>query len=132
MAYDLEKEKREAIAAGHRALNSLRAAQSDLNSAKSWGLWDMFGGGFFSTMIKRSKMDAAKQNMDQAKYELQNFSHIQQLNINIILAGGFIHPQIQRINGKGYLIQLFADKCKVLDLVIRYLSIPGNLDKAAG
>lgn len=74
MAYDLEKEKREAIAAGHRALNSLRAAQSDLNSAKSWGLWDMFGGGFFSTMIKRSKMDAAKQNMDQAKYELQNFS----------------------------------------------------------
>ena len=34
----------------------------------------MFGGGFFSTMIKRSKMDAAKQNMDQAKYELQNFS----------------------------------------------------------
>ena len=25
-------------------------------------------------MIKRSKMDAAKQNMDQAKYELQNFS----------------------------------------------------------
>ena len=31
MAYDLEKEKREAIAAGHRALNSLRAAQSDLN-----------------------------------------------------------------------------------------------------
>ena len=74
MAYDLEKEKREAIAAGYRALNSLRTAQNDLNSAKSWGLWDMFGGGFFSTMIKRSKMDAAKQNMDQAKYELQNFS----------------------------------------------------------
>lgn len=74
MAYDLEKEKREAIAAGHRALNSLRAAQNDLDSAKNWGLWDMFGGGFFSTMIKRSKMDAAKGNMEQAKYDLQIFS----------------------------------------------------------
>ena len=42
MAYDLEKEKREAIVAGQRALNSLRAAQNELNSAKNWGLWDMF------------------------------------------------------------------------------------------
>ena len=74
MAYDLEKEKREAIVAGQRALNSLRAAQNELNSAKNWGLWDMFGGSFFSTMIKRSKMDAAKQNMEQAKYDLQDFS----------------------------------------------------------
>lgn len=74
MAYDLEKEKREAIAAGQRALNSLRAAQNDLDSAKNWGLWDMFGGSFFSTMIKRSKMDAAKENMEQAKYDLQIFS----------------------------------------------------------
>lgn len=74
MAYDLEKEKREAIAAGQRALNSLRAAQNDLDSAKNWGLWDMFGGSFFSTMIKRSKMDAAKGNMEQAKYDLQIFS----------------------------------------------------------
>ena len=62
MAYDLEKEKREAIAAGYRALNSLRTAQNDLNSAKSWGLWDMFGGGFFSTMIKRSKMGWKNRN----------------------------------------------------------------------
>ena len=34
----------------------------------------MFGGGFFSTMLKHSKMDHAKQNMDQAKYDLRNFS----------------------------------------------------------
>ena len=46
MTYDLEKEKREAVIAGRRALTSLRAAQEDLNSAKNWGLWDMFGGGF--------------------------------------------------------------------------------------
>ena len=74
MAYDLEKEKREAIAAGNRALHSLRAAQDNLNSAKNWGLWDMFGGGFISTTIKHSKMDDAKRNMEQAKYDLRNFS----------------------------------------------------------
>ena len=37
MAYDLEKEKREAVDAGNRALRSLRAAQDNLNSAKNWG-----------------------------------------------------------------------------------------------
>ena len=38
MAYDLEKEKREAVDAGNRALRSLRAAQDNLNSAKNWGI----------------------------------------------------------------------------------------------
>ena len=71
MAYDLEKEKREAIDAGNRALKSLRNAQDNLNSAKNWGLWDMFGGGFISTMAKHSKMDRAKQNMEQARYDLR-------------------------------------------------------------
>ena len=67
MGYDIEKEKREAIEAGRRALNSLQAAKENLNSAKNWGLVDMFGGGFFTTMLKHSKMD-------QAKYDLRNFS----------------------------------------------------------
>ena len=74
MGYDIEKEKREAIEAGQRALSSLRIAKENLNSAKNWGLVDMFGGGFFSTMLKHSKMDQARQNMEQAKYDLRNFS----------------------------------------------------------
>ena len=74
MIYDIEKEKREAIEAGLRTLDSLHAAENNLNSAKNWGLVDMFGGGFLSTMLKHSKMDQAKQNMEQAKYDLQNFS----------------------------------------------------------
>ena len=72
--YDIEKEKREAINAGNRALNSLRTAGENLNSAKNWGLVDMFGGGFFTTMLKHSRMDQAKQNIEQAKYDLRNFS----------------------------------------------------------
>lgn len=51
MGYDIEKEKREAIEAGQRALSSLRTAEENLNSAKNWGLVDMFGGGF-ETMKK--------------------------------------------------------------------------------
>ena len=74
MAYDLEKEKREAIDAGNRALKSLRNAQDNLNSAKNWGLWDMFGGGFISTMAKHSKMDRAKQNMEQARCDFLSFA----------------------------------------------------------
>ncbi len=74
MVYDLEKEKREAIDAGNRAMRSLKEAQDNLSSAKNWGVLDMFGGGFISTMVKHSKMDQAKQNMDQAKYDLKNFS----------------------------------------------------------
>ena len=54
MGYDIEKEKREAIEAGQRALSSLRTAKENLNSAKNWGLVDMFGGGFFSTMLKHT------------------------------------------------------------------------------
>lgn len=74
MGYDIEKEKREAIDAGYRAINSLKTARDNLNSAKNWGLLDMFGGGFFSTMLKHSKIDQARQNMEQAKYDLRNFS----------------------------------------------------------
>lgn len=74
MGYDIEKEKREAIDAGYRAINSLKTARDNLNNAKNWGLLDMFGGGFFSTMLKHSKIDQARQNMEQAKYDLRNFS----------------------------------------------------------
>ncbi len=51
MGYDIEKEKREAIEAGRRALKVFSAAKENLNSAKNWGLVDMFGGGFFTTML---------------------------------------------------------------------------------
>lgn len=74
MSKDLIKEKQEAIEAGERALSSLRQAQSDLNSAKNWGLVDMFGGGFISTMVKRSKLESAQEHMRQARYDLKSFS----------------------------------------------------------
>lgn len=69
-----EKERREAIEAGQRALNSLRAAQKELESARNWGMVDLFGGGFISSMLKQGKMNTAQNHMEQARYDLQNFS----------------------------------------------------------
>lgn len=74
MIYDFEKEKREAIDAGSRALSSLREAQKNLGSAKNWGILDMLGGGAASSLVKHTKMNNAKQNMEQAKQDLWRFS----------------------------------------------------------
>lgn len=74
MEYNYEKERQEAIDAGNRALYSLRAAQDQLNSAKNWGIVDILGGGLITSLVKRSKMDAAQRNMEQAKRDLQTFS----------------------------------------------------------
>ena len=38
MTYDIQKEKREAIDAGRKAISSLETARDNLNSAKNWGL----------------------------------------------------------------------------------------------
>ena len=39
MGYDIEKEKREAIEAGRRALNSLSAAKRESEQCKKTGVW---------------------------------------------------------------------------------------------
>ena len=69
----MRREMKEALDAGERALSSLRNAQEKLNSAGNWGLFDMFGGGLFSTIMKRSKMDDAQQLMEAAKTDLKRF-----------------------------------------------------------
>lgn len=69
----MKREIQEAINAGERALSSLQMAQDNLNSAKNWGLVDLFGGGFFTNMIKHSKMGDAVSCMETAKGDLQNF-----------------------------------------------------------
>ena len=71
---NVNREILEAREAGARALNSLRQAESHLDSARGWGLLDMFGGGFFSTMLKRGRMDDARRCIQQAQYDLQAFS----------------------------------------------------------
>lgn len=71
---DYEKERREAIYAGECALDSLYEAQNQLRKARNWGIYDIIGGGFFSSLIKHSKIDNARTCIERAKYDLQKFS----------------------------------------------------------
>lgn len=81
--YDYQREKQEAVDAGNRALRSLREAKSHLRSAGNWGIADMLGGGFISTFAKRSKMNNAKECMENAKYDLRAFSReLQDVSMN--------------------------------------------------
>ena len=64
---------KEAMDAGERALATLKSAQEKLNSASNWGVFDMFGGGLFSTIMKRSKMTDAQNLMETAKMDLKLF-----------------------------------------------------------
>ncbi len=88
--YDRSKEIREAIAAGERALSSMRAAQSSLDSARGWGILDMFGGNLITGLIKHSKVsdasryvDAARRDMAYFRNELQDIRDLQGLDIRI-------------------------------------------------
>lgn len=69
----MRREVQEAVVAGQRALASLKSAAEKLNSAKNWGLFDMFGGSFISGMMKHSRMNDATLYMENAKNQLQIF-----------------------------------------------------------
>ena len=82
----MRREMQEAIIAGERALSSLRSAHEKLNSAGNWGLFDMFGGGLFSTIMKRSKMSDAQNLMEIAKSDLLRFQReLKDVNIPLDL-----------------------------------------------
>ena len=72
MNYDIERQ--EAIVAGERALDSLIEAQNQLRKARNWGIYDILGGGFLSSMIKHSKIDNARSCIERAKYDLDVFN----------------------------------------------------------
>ena len=69
----IRRENNEAIVAGERALTSLKIAQRELNSAKNWGFFDMFGGGLISGMIKHSKINESSKMMERARQDLLVF-----------------------------------------------------------
>lgn len=69
----MRKEMQEAIAAGEKALRSLYVAEEKLKSAGDWGLFDMLGGGFFSSYIKHSKIRDAEALLERAKEHLLVF-----------------------------------------------------------
>lgn len=70
----MQKEVREALAAGKTVMNSVESIKDSLDSAAGWGVYDMIGGGMISTMIKRDHMDQAQNKINHLQYDLKNFN----------------------------------------------------------
>ena len=68
-----QREIREAIQAGEAALRSLERAKEKMGRAKNWGIFDMMGGGLFSSLFKHSKIDRASADIEEAKRQLAVF-----------------------------------------------------------
>lgn len=68
------KEVQEAITATNNTLYYLIEAKKDLGSARNYGIWDMVGGGFFSTMLKHDKMEQAENKLKDAKKSIRQLS----------------------------------------------------------
>ena len=88
--YNRDREIREAVEAGERALRSLKEAKRSLGSARGWGIIDMFGGRGVSGLLKhvkigdaRSSLNRAKDDLDRFRRELYDVSDIQGLDIEV-------------------------------------------------
>jgi len=82
---DYMKERDEAIRAGESALNSLRRAKDQLDSARGWGIYDMLGGGIISSVIKRNRMNDASSSLREAQYALERFQkELGDLNLSFV------------------------------------------------
>lgn len=133
----MRREMKEAMDAGERALSSLRSAQEKLNSAGNWGLFDMFGGGLFSTMIKRSKMDDAQTLMEAAQTDLKRFQkELKDVNIPLDLrveVGSFLSFADFFFDGfvADYLVQSKISDAKeqVSDAIFRVEQIMNELKR---
>ena len=133
----MRREMKEALDAGERALSSLRMAQEKLNSAGNWGLFDMFGGGLFSTIIKRSKMDDASKLMETAKSDLKRFQkELKDVNVPLDMrmeVGSFLSFADFFFDGfvADYLVQSKISDAKeqVSDAIIRVEQILNELKR---
>ena len=74
MTRNNHQEIQEAIRAADNAIFHLRNAQKYLSSARNWGIYDLLGGGFLSTLIKHSKMNRARNEIEDARAAVCAFS----------------------------------------------------------
>jgi prefoldin subunit 5 len=67
------KELSEALQAGREVSSSLEQVLDSLESAKSWGTWDMLGGGLLSTAVKHSRIDDAREGIHDVRTKMSQF-----------------------------------------------------------
>ncbi len=64
----------EAIRAANGVTASLDVVIDLLESAEGWGTWDMLGGGFLSTAIKHSRIDDARDAVEDVQAKMSRFT----------------------------------------------------------
>lgn len=101
----------EAIVAGKRAITALDRAESALSGARSFGIWDMFGGGFLSGMLKHSKMNEAQRELENAQRELARFKK----ELADVQMTGIINI---RFDGLVKFVDLFCDNV-LIDMMVQ-------------
>lgn len=84
------KEIKEAINAGETTLNALEEVREKLETAKSWGTWDLLGGGIISDIAKHSAIDKAniiavevQEHLLAFKKELSDVNEFTDIQVNL-------------------------------------------------
>lgn len=72
-------EARDALLA---VINQIDNVEESLSKARSWGVWDMIGGGLFSSLLKRSHIREANDKLDDLE-DLLVTAQKELLNINL-------------------------------------------------
>lgn len=126
------KEIDEAIAAGRKVLVGLEEVIEALDSARKWGIWDMLGGRLFSTLAKHSRIDRAREGIDnvrrmmhQFKRELTDVQNQVELRIDIsdfesfadVFLDGFVFDWIVQNKINDALSQAHQAKAAVFQVV---------------
>ena len=71
---DRMKELKEARSAADMAIAKIDCGLSQLDSASSWGIFDILGGGFFSSLVKRNKIGEANRSLDEISSSLKTLN----------------------------------------------------------
>ena len=95
MYYSEEIETNEAIAAADRALDCLYNAQTELEGARNWGVVDIIGGGWLTTMAKRNRMKKAQDQLVLASRALKSLSK----ELHDVRSFGYIDLGIDSFSG---------------------------------
>ncbi|MDK6233365.1 hypothetical protein ACX3VT_08780 [Aerococcus sanguinicola] len=69
------EEVKEARQAAQELLAGLDKAIKSLQDASGWGVMDLLGGGFFSSMMKRDHMKRSNQELEDVKRGLDKLDH---------------------------------------------------------
>ena len=68
-----QKEIKEAVSAGTRALGTAVSILSDLDSAQNWGTYDLVNGGLIAGLAKHSYLDEAQNKVTTLQSQLRKF-----------------------------------------------------------